>query len=227
MARVDAVPTRTQPAWRERAVVPQPERGPLAGRGAGAALPRRRVRAHRREGHDRLHDPRGRRTVEAVAARLLRVLRRQGRARARAVRGDRARSGRRHPRRRRRASPIRSRACAPSRSAARVVRPRRVAAQARHATTAAPISEFSMHLAVNHAERVRAALAPLSHLLARARRRRRGRGRDPRRRHAPRRRARAADGDVQLVRQPARRRTRSSRLTAEETWQFCLHGLRG
>ena len=66
------------------------------------------------------------------------------------------------------------------------------------------ISEFSMHLAVNHsragARRAGAALAPA----ARARRGRGRRGRDPRRRHAARGRARPADRDVQLVRQPPR-----------------------
>ena len=41
----------------------EPESGPLARREAGAAIHGRRVRADRREGHDRLHDPRGHRPV--------------------------------------------------------------------------------------------------------------------------------------------------------------------
>ena len=68
------------------------------------------------------------------------------------------------------------------------------------------ISEFSMHLAVNNSHRIRAALAPLSHLLRELIDAPRPPGRDPRRRHPARHRARAADGDEQLVRQPARRR---------------------
>lgn len=88
------------------------------------------------------------------------------------------------------------------------------------------ISEFSMQLAANHSERVRAALAPQSRLLRELV-------------------AAAADagaiqvGDVRraagliqqtvmyswfgnrLVENP------KLRLTAEETWEFCLHGLRG
>ena len=107
--------------------------------------------------------------------------------------------------RRRRRDRIRSTDSAPSRSGCTsgATRRRRRASAAR--TTGAPISEFSMHLAVNHSERVRAALAPHVAPAARARRRR-GRGRrDPRRRHPARRRARPADRDVQLVRQPPRR----------------------
>jgi AcrR family transcriptional regulator len=87
-----------------------------------------------------------------------------------------------------------------------------------------PISEFAMHLTANHADRVRAALRPQTHLLRELV-------------------AAAADaGAVQvsdvrratalvqqtvmyswfgnrLVEKPERR------LDAEETWQFCLHGL--
>ena len=130
-------PDADAPAWRERAVSRSVERGPLQGRGTGAALPRRRVRADRREGHDRVHDPGGRRPVEAVAAQLLRVLRRQGRARARAVRGDGAA---------RRGADIRAAVDARVGSAraaarlhdlpARVVRSQRGAPQARHASSA-------------------------------------------------------------------------------------------
>ncbi len=87
-----------------------------------------------------------------------------------------------------------------------------------------PISEFSMLLAVNHAARVRAALAPVSHLL-----------RDLID-------AAAAAGAIQV--DDARRTAAwlqqtvmyswfgnrlvenpKLRLTAEETWEFCLHGL--
>ena len=113
--------------------LPQPERRPLPRRAAGPALPRRRVRADRREGHDRVHDPGGHRPLEAVAARLLPVLRRQGRAAARAVRGDDSRGDRRPPQRRRvdvRSARAAARVHDP---AARVVRPVGEAAQARHA----------------------------------------------------------------------------------------------
>jgi len=88
------------------------------------------------------------------------------------------------------------------------------------------ISEFSMHLAVNHADRVRGALAPQTHLL-----------------HelvdaaaeagaikvADTRRATALIQQTvmfswfgnRLVENP------KQRLTAQETWEFCLHGLDG
>ena len=68
-----------------------------------------------------------------------------------------------------------------------------------------PIMEFSVQLAVDHPDRVKAAMAPISRMmfeLVDAAERRR---RDRRGRHPARRRAHAADGDVQLVRQPARR----------------------
>ena len=155
--------------------LPERGRGPLPRRGAGPALPRRRVRADRREGHDRLHDPRGHRAVEAVPPRLLRVLRRQGRTGARAVRGDSPRGARRHHSGPSTSRPIRSDASACSRSAPPLVRPGRRAAQTRARTTAGPSPRSSMHLAVEHADRVRAALAPLSRHAARAHRRRRPR----------------------------------------------------
>jgi AcrR family transcriptional regulator len=92
--------------------------------------------------------------------------------------------------------------------------------------TRRPISEFSMQLAVNHSERVRAALAPISHLLhdlvddaAEA----------GAIRVADTRRAGALVQQTvmyswfgsRLVENP------KSRLTAEETWEFCMHGLGG
>jgi AcrR family transcriptional regulator len=87
-----------------------------------------------------------------------------------------------------------------------------------------PISEFSMHIAANHADRVRAALAPVSHLLrelvdaaAESGEIRAGDSR------------RASALILQtvmyswfgnrLVQNP------QQRLTAEETWDFCLRGL--
>ena len=136
----------------------QPQRRAVAGRAAGAAVPRRRVRADRREGHDRVHDPRGDRPVEAVAARLLPVLRRQGRAAPRAVRGDdprvdrgpaRVDRGRDRAARRLRAFTIRLHEwCDPARRRKRGTHNRR------------PISEFSVQLAVTHPDACRAAMAP-------------------------------------------------------------------
>jgi AcrR family transcriptional regulator len=88
------------------------------------------------------------------------------------------------------------------------------------------ISEFSMYLAAGHPERVRAALAPLSHRLRELVDDAAATGlvqvRD----------ARRASALVQqtvmyswfgnrLVENP------QQRLSAEETWQFCLHGLNG
>jgi AcrR family transcriptional regulator len=86
------------------------------------------------------------------------------------------------------------------------------------------ISEFSMHLAANHSERVRAALAPLSHLLYELLEGATAAGAitvtDIRRSAA------LVQQTVmcswlgnRLVENPKRR------LTAEETWEFCLHGL--
>ena len=110
---------------------------------------------------------------------------------------------------------------------ARVVRSQRGAARNAVPHHRRAISEFAMHLAVKYPERVRAALAPVSHLLrtlvddaARP-------AHDPRRRHAAGR-PRSCTQTVmyswfgnRLVDNP------ESRLTAEETWQFCLQGLRG
>jgi len=96
--------------------------------------------------------------------------------------------------------------------------------RARGAHNRRAISEFSMQLAINHSERVRDALAPLSHLL-----------RDL---------IDAAAG-AGLIRVADTRRSASIvlqtvmcswygnrlidnpklRLTAEQTWDFCLHGL--
>jgi len=86
------------------------------------------------------------------------------------------------------------------------------------------ISEFSMHLAANNAHRIRAAIAPLSHLLLELID------------------AAADAGAIQVT--DSRRATAlvqqtvmntwfgnrlvddpKLRLTAEETWEFCLHGL--
>ena len=92
MADVEIPDDVNEPAWRAARRLAEPERGAVARRAAHPAIPRRGVRADGREGHDRLHDPRGHRPLEAVAPRLLPVLRRQGRAAARAVRGEHARS---------------------------------------------------------------------------------------------------------------------------------------
>jgi AcrR family transcriptional regulator len=88
------------------------------------------------------------------------------------------------------------------------------------------ISEFSMQLAVNHSERVRGALAPLSHLLRDLVEDAVAAGvirvRDSRRATA------LLEQTVmyswfgnRLVENP------ELRLTAEETWEFCLRGLGG
>jgi AcrR family transcriptional regulator len=91
--------------------------------------------------------------------------------------------------------------------------------------TRRPISEFSMQLAVRHADRVRAALSPLSHLL----RELIDDAVDAKLLHVED--TRRAAGLVQqtvmyswfgnrLAQNP------QLRLTAEETWEFCLRGLR-
>ena len=89
-----------------------------------------------------------------------------------------------------------------------------------------PISEFSMHLAFSHAERIRAALAPQSHLLLELLEAGNTAGvidvRDPRRATA-------------LIQQTVMHswfgnrfvQGPKQRLTAEETWEFCRHGLGG
>jgi AcrR family transcriptional regulator len=86
------------------------------------------------------------------------------------------------------------------------------------------ISEFSMHLAVNHSERVRAALAPTSRMLLELMQ---GAADAGAIHVTDMRRARALIQQTvmcswfgnRLVENPAQR------LTAEETWEFCLHGL--
>jgi AcrR family transcriptional regulator len=99
--------------------------------------------------------------------------------------------------------------------------PRKHGAHSRRA-----ISEFSMHLTIDHSRRIRAALAPVSHLLVELVE------------------AAAASGAIRVA--DTRRATAlvqqtvmyswfgnrlvdnpRLRLTAEETWQFCLHGLAG
>ena len=86
MVGVEAAFDVNEPAWRQARRSP----GLDAARSREerrAAVPRASVRADRRKRHHRVHDPRGRRAVEAFAAGLLRIFRRQGRARARPVRG--------------------------------------------------------------------------------------------------------------------------------------------
>jgi AcrR family transcriptional regulator len=86
------------------------------------------------------------------------------------------------------------------------------------------ISEFSMHLAVNNSERIRAALTPLSHLLHELIDAAKNAGSI---RVGDTRRATALVHQTvmnnwfgnRLVSDP------TLRLTAEETWEFCLHGL--
>ena len=68
-----------------------------------------------------------------------------------------------------------------------------------------PIMEFSVQLAVDHPERVKAAMAPVSRMMLELVEAADAAGAIDVHRHAARRRAHAADGDVQLVRQPARR----------------------
>ncbi len=223
---------KTKPTRRERAGLAaacglaEPERGPLACRAAGPALPRRRVRAHRREGHDRVHDPGGHRPLEAVAARLLPVLRRQGRAAARAVRGDHRRVGRRPARGHRRRDRSARAPAGLHDPPARVVRSRRRAAQA---GLAQPAPDLGV-LGAARRDPPRPGEGGDGAGLADAARARRGRGRGRRRSRSPDTRrtavAHPADRDVQLVRQPPRPRPPHA-VSAEETWEFCLHGLSG
>ncbi len=162
MGRVEAAAETSEPAWRERAVSRSVNAARSRAEQRVAALPRRRVRADRREGQHRLHDPRGHRSLETVATRLLRVLRRQGRTGPRAVRGDRPRGGRRHPGDRRRTTPIRSAGSARSRSDSMsgATPKRRPANGAR--TTVAPSRSSRCISPSSIPTRVRAALAPLS-----------------------------------------------------------------
>ncbi len=89
-----------------------------------------------------------------------------------------------------------------------------------------PISEFAMHLAANHADRVRAALGPLSRLLRELVDTAAAAGAI--RVANPRRATALVQQTVlyswfgnRLVENPERK------LDAEETWEFCLHGLGG
>ena len=109
---------------------------------------------------------------------------------------------------------------------ARVVRPRRRRPRKRGSHHRRAISEFSMHLAVNHSARVRAALGPSSRLL----RELVEAANDAGAIHVAdtRRAATLVQQTVmyswfgnRLVENP------KQRLTAEETWEFCLHGLGG
>ena len=78
-------PDETEPTWRQRAT----SRSLSAARSRAEQRVQRfgcGVRADRREGYDRIHDPGSRGSLEAVAAQLLPVLRRQGRAYPRPVR---------------------------------------------------------------------------------------------------------------------------------------------
>ena len=86
------------------------------------------------------------------------------------------------------------------------------------------ISEFSMHLAADHAERVREALAPQSHLLRELVDAAAEAGAI---RVADTRRAAALVMQTVMYSWFGNRLADSvrSRLTAEETWEFCLHGL--
>jgi len=89
-----------------------------------------------------------------------------------------------------------------------------------------PISEFSVHLTVNHPERVKAAMAPVSQLLLELVEAAAGAGviRVDDSRHT----AALIQQTVmyswfgnRLIENPRKR------VSAEETWEFCLHGLSG
>ena len=227
MAGVDATAAddRTSSAGASAPVSRSLERRPVARRGARAALPRRRVRADRREGLDRVHDPGSHRAVEAVAARVLRVLRQQGRARARAVRRDA--SARRTTTSARPSTPnrIRSSGSAPSRSASTsgAIPARRRASTAR-TTADAIIGVLDAARGQPLRAGARGALAPISHLLRELLEAAADAGAI---RVADTRRAAALVQQTvmcswfgnRLVENP------KQRLTAEETWEFCLHGL--
>jgi AcrR family transcriptional regulator len=87
------------------------------------------------------------------------------------------------------------------------------------------ISEFSMRLAVNHSERVRAALAPLSRMLRELIDAANGAGAI---RVADARRATALVQQTVMYNWFANRLVENpeQRIKPEETWEFCLHGLR-
>ncbi len=121
---------------------------------------------------------------------------------------------------------IRWSACTPSRSGCTSGATRR-RSRASAARTTGGRSRVLGAARGHHPDRVQAAMAPISRMmieLARRGRRRRARSRSTDTRHAAV--AHAADGDVQLVRQPPGRQ-REKRVTAEETWEFCLDGLSG
>ncbi len=94
-----------------------------------------------------------------------------------------ARGDRRPARRRRAASPTRSSGCARSRSGCTSGAIRRTSRASASTHNRRPIMEFSVQLAVDHADRVKAAMAPISAHDVRARRRGERRRRDRRRRH--------------------------------------------
>ena len=62
MAETEPLDERERAGLASAGSLAQPERRPLARRAAGPAVPGRGVRADRREGHDRVHDPGGRST---------------------------------------------------------------------------------------------------------------------------------------------------------------------
>ena len=224
MAGVGAAPDRERAGLARACGLPQPQRRPLPRGAAGAALPRRRVRADRREGHDRVHDPRGRRAVEAVAARLLRVLRRQGRARARPVRGDRSAKPATTSTTPSPPKPTRSRGCAPTRSGSTsgATRSRPPASGAPTTGARSPSSRCSWPPTTRsgfepRSRRSRTCCIELLDAAAAA----------GAIRVADTRRAAALVHQTvmnnwygnRLVNDP------KQRLTAEETWEFCLHGI--
>ena len=87
------------------------------------------------------------------------------------------------------------------------------------------ISEFSLHLSVNHAERVQGALSPQWHLLLELLEAATEAGAI---RSADIRRSAALIQQTVMCSWFGKRLVQSSkqqRLTAEETWEFCLHGL--
>ena len=86
------------------------------------------------------------------------------------------------------------------------------------------ISEFSMHLEAEHAERVRAVVGSALAPAARPHRRADEAARSASATLAARAALRAADRSLQLVRQPPGREPEAA-AHAEETWEFCLHGL--
>ena len=224
MAGVGAAPDANEPAWRERAV----------SRSLNAARSRAEQRVQRfLDAAFELIDEKGTTefTIQEVVERSKQSLR--GFYEYFAGKDELVlalfeeidpRSRRRHPRRPSTPKPTRSRGCAPTRSGSTsgATRSRRPASAARHNRRA--ISEFSMHLAANNSERIRAALAPLSHLLLELLDAAAAAGAI----HvADTRRAAALVQQTvmnnwfgnRLVNDP------KQRLTAEETWEFCLHGL--